>query len=62
MPQKQMKYFKCKMAHLEAGIPTLESNKSEVIQQNIKDISARSQNWEQIFLNTDNTPNTGKSL
>ena len=57
-----MKYFKCKMAHLETGIQTLGCSKSEVIQQNIEDISARSQNWEQTFLNTDNRPNTGKRL
>lgn len=50
------------MAHLETGIPKLERNKSEVIQQNVEDISARSQNWEQTFLNRENRPNTGKRL
>lgn len=50
------------MAHLETGISKLECNESEVIQQNNKDISARSQNWEQTFLNTDNRPDTGERL
>lgn len=38
-----MKYSKCKMANCETGIPKLEHSKFEVIQQNIEDISARSQ-------------------
>lgn len=50
------------MAHLETGITKLECNKSEVSQQNIKDIPARSQNWEQASLNTDNKINTGNRL
>lgn len=50
------------MAHLETGIPGIESNKSEIIQQSITDISAKGEKQGQTFLNTDNRPNTGKRL